>query len=43
MKAKRRRNEPEFKARLALEAIKGTQTVQQIAKDFDVYPVHVSK
>ena len=42
MKAKRRRHEPEFKARVELEALKGIQTVQQIAKDFDIHPVQVS-
>ena len=42
MKAKRRRHEPEFKARVALEAIKGIKTIQQIAKDFEVHPVQVS-
>ncbi len=41
-KAKRRRHESEFKARVALEALKGIQTIQQIAKDFDVHPVQVS-
>jgi transposase-like protein len=43
MKAKRRRHDPEFKARVALEAIKGVKTVQQIAKDFDIHPVQVSE
>ena len=43
MKAKRRRHDPEFKARVALEALKGTKTIQQIAKDFDVHPVQVSE
>ena len=43
MKAKRKRHEPEFKARVALEAIKGIKTVQQIAGDFDVHPVQVSE
>lgn len=42
MKAKRKRHEPEFKARVALEALKGIKTIQQIAKDFDVHPVQVS-
>lgn len=42
MKAKRRRHEPEFKARVALEALKGIKTIQQIAKDFDIHPVQVS-
>jgi transposase-like protein len=39
MKAKRRRHDPEFKARVALEALKGIKPIQQIAKDFDVHPV----
>ena len=43
MKAKRRRHEPEFKARVALEALKGIKTIQQIAKDFDIHPVQVSE
>ena len=42
MKAKRRRHDPEFKARVALEAIKGIKTIQQIAKDYEVHPVQVS-
>jgi transposase/putative transposase len=42
MKAKRRRHDPEFKARVALEALKGIKTIQQIAKDFDIHPVQVS-
>lgn len=43
MKAKRRRHDPEFKARVALEAIRGVKTVQQIAKESDVHPVQVSE
>lgn len=43
MKAKRRRHEPEFKARVALEALKGIKTIQQIAKNFDIHPVQVSE
>ena len=42
VKAKRKRHEPQFKARVALEAIKGIKTVQQIAQEFDVHPVQVS-
>jgi transposase len=42
MKAKRKRHDPEFKARVALEALKGVTTIQQIAKDFSVHPVQVS-
>ena len=43
MKAKRKRHDPEFKARVALEALKGVKTIQQIAKDFDLHPVQVSE
>lgn len=42
MKAKRRRHDPAFKARVALEALKGIKTIQQIAKEYDVHPVQVS-
>ena len=43
MKAKRRRHDPEFKARVALEAIKGVRTIQEIAKEFEIHPVQVSE
>ncbi len=43
VKPKRKRHDPEFKARVALEAIKGIKTVQQIAADFGVHPVQVSE
>jgi transposase/putative transposase len=42
MKGKRRRHDPEFKARVALEAIKGIKTIQEIAKEYDIHPVQVS-
>lgn len=42
MKAKRRRHEPEFKARVALEALKNIKTIQEIAKEYDIHPVQVS-
>jgi len=42
MKAKRRRHDPEFKARVALEALKGIKTIQQIAKDYEIHPAQVS-
>lgn len=41
MKAKRRRHDPEFKARVAIEALKGVKTIQEIAKEFDIHPVQV--
>lgn len=43
MKGKRRRHDPDFKARVALEALKGVRTIQEIAKEFDVHPVQVSE
>ncbi len=42
MKAKRRRHDPEFKARVALEALKGIKPVHQIARENDIHPVQVS-
>ena len=43
MKAKRRRHETTFKARVALEALKGIKTVQQIATEYEVHPMQVSE
>ena len=43
MKAKRKRYDSEFKSRVALEALKGERTIQQIAKGYDVHPVQVSE
>jgi transposase-like protein len=43
MKGKRRRHDPEFKARVALEAIKGVRTIQEIAKEYEIHPVQVSE
>jgi len=42
MKAKRRRHDPQFKARVALEALKGIKTIQEIAKEFEVHPGQVT-
>jgi transposase-like protein len=42
VKAKRKRHDSQFKARVALEALKGIKTVQEIAKEFDVHPVQVT-
>lgn len=43
MKAKRRRHDPEFKARVALEALKGIKPIHQIAREHDIHPVQVSE
>jgi transposase/putative transposase len=33
MKSKRRRHDSEFKARVAFEALKGTKTLQELARE----------
>lgn len=44
MKKKQRRNfTAEFKARIAIEAIKGQRTVQEIAAHYEVHPNMVTK
>lgn len=43
MKKKRRRYDPEFKARVALEALKGARTIQEIAGEYGIHPVQVSE
>ena len=43
MKQKRRNHSSEFKARIALEAIKGVKTVQQIAAENGLHPVLVTQ
>lgn len=42
MKNKRKRHDSQFKARVALEALKGLKSVQQIAKEFGIHPGQVS-
>ncbi len=42
MSKKRKRHSAEFKAKVALEAIKGVKTVQQLAKDFQVHPTQIT-
>jgi transposase len=39
----RRKLQPEFKARIALEAMKGLKPVAQIAKEHTVHPVQISE
>ena len=41
--SKRHTHSPEFKARVAMEAISGRKTIQEIAADHAVYPIQVSQ
>lgn len=43
MKRKRRTHSPEFKARIALEALKGIKPIHKIAADNEIHPVQVSQ
>ena len=42
MKQKRKRHEAAFKARVALEAMKGSKTVSEIAGEFGIHPGQVA-
>jgi transposase-like protein len=42
-KRKRRIHSPEFKARVALEALKGIKPIHEIAADNEIHPVQVSQ
>ena len=42
MKKQRRKHSPEFKAMVAIDAIKGVKTVSQIAQEYEIHPVMVS-
>jgi len=39
----RRTHSPEFKARVAMEAISGRKTLQEIAADHAIHPIQVSQ
>jgi len=39
MKKQRRKHTPEFKARVALKAINGLNTINEIAAKYEIHPV----
>ena len=43
MKESRRKHNPAFKAKVALEAVKGDETIAQLAIRFEVHPSQVRK
>jgi len=43
MKGNRRKHSQSFKARVALESLKGEETVAQLASRFDIHPSQVHK
>jgi|TARA_R110002111_G_C5672325_1_gene342861 transposase len=43
MSRKRRTHSPEFKARVALEALKGIKPIHQIASENEIHPIQVSQ
>jgi putative transposase len=38
--SKSRTHSPEFKARVAMEAISGCKRIQEIAADHSIHPIH---
>ena len=43
MKEHRRKHSPSFKAKVAMEALEGEETVAQLASRFDVHPSQIHK
>jgi len=43
MKQNRRKHSPSFKAKVALEALKGEETIAELANRFEVHPSQVRK
>ena len=43
MKQNRRQYSPDFKARVAMEALKGEETIAELAIKFEVHPTQINK
>ena len=43
MKIKRKRHDVTFKAKVGLEALKGINTLAEIAKEYEVHPTQISQ
>ena len=43
MKQNRRQYSPDFKARVAMEALKGEETIAELAIRFEVHPTQINK
>lgn len=43
MGKKRRRHSAQFKARVALEALKGMKTANELATEFEIHPAQISQ
>ncbi len=43
MTKKRRKHSPEFKTKVALDALRGVRTISEIAQDYEIHPVQIGK